>query len=248
MAIPINEGGGGGFPFAKFTTVGQELIGAIASDRDTVRQVMNAKTKELETKTVNGVVKPKLEEVMYFIAMPGTTAVLGSKESGFTPIEPMSKVRFSVSGYKWKQVIDARNTLPAHAGYNAGQECSSDVYTIKLVSYSASSENPSADRLKGFTVTDDRIVIATPEDFQKYVLEYMRQPGKDYEITARRIGADEKPYEQAADAWYLEKPWKRAEDSQPGPPAGKSAPSDAWKPPASASSVTEMNTQSEPPF
>ena len=66
-----------------------------------------------EVKLRNG--KPVKEEILWLVAMPGTTAVTG-KDDDHSPIEPLDVVRFAVSGYRWGQVIDARKALPRRTG------------------------------------------------------------------------------------------------------------------------------------
>lgn len=212
MAIPADTGAGTGAPFAKFRDVGDVLVGAFASDPSkSRRQMRNFDTQAPEVKPDGS---PRLEEVLHVVAMPGTTAVTGDLDAP-NPIEPGAHVRFAVSGYKWGQLIDARKSLPAHAGFGAGQACSGDVLTIRLVGWSAETKNAAAATAAGFTVVDDRIVLRSQEDKDRYVLAQSRSggntnPAKDYEITLRRPTGDEKRWEQAADELYLTKPWESA--------------------------------------
>lgn len=213
MAIATDVGGSGS-PFAKFNRLGDKLIGAFASNpRESKRQQKKYQTNELIYKAgKDGGQVPALEEIMHFIAMPGTTAQAGTAESGFTPIEEGSHVRYAVSGFKWGQVIDQRKSLPARAGFAAGQPCSGDVYTIELSGWSVKAENPGAAERAGFTVIDNRIVMRTEEEREKYVLHQTRtggnsNTGKDITITIRRPNDDEKRWEQAADELYSTKPW-----------------------------------------
>lgn len=215
MAQAIDSGSGGGAPFVKFNECGDTLVAAFAGGKS--RQQQDFKTKELKFKD-NG--KPLLEEVMHLVAMPGTTARTGEADSP-QPIDDGAHVRFSVAGWKWGMVIDARKALPPYAGFPAGQSCSGDVYTITLVGWSAETENAAAATKAGFTVIDGRIVMRSREDKQRYVLAQSDRggntnPAKDYEITVRRPTADEKRWEQAADELYATKPWERATASVGG--------------------------------
>jgi hypothetical protein len=202
----------GGAPFAKFNTLGDSLVGAFASDPGkSRRQRRNFKTREPELKADGKT--PALEEVMHFIAMPGITAKTGTAESGYTPIEPGTHVRYAVHGFKWGQVIDARKGLPAANGFEAGRPCSGDVYTISLIGWSASTENPKAAIEAGFTVVEGRIVLRTEDERDRYILARTRQggnanTGQDFEISIRRPAPDEKRWEQMADELYLSKPWE----------------------------------------
>lgn len=211
MAI-ATETGGTGSPFAKFNNAGDTLIGAFASDpRACKRQARDFDSGDPKTKSDGS---PALEEVMYFIALPGTTATTGNAENGFESVQPLDEVRFSVSGWKWGQVIDARKALPAANGFKAGQPCSGDIYTITLIGWSAETKNPAAAEKAGYTVTDGRIVLRSQEAKDSYVLAQSRQggntnPAKDYSITIRRPEAADKAYEQAADALFLAKPWTK---------------------------------------
>lgn len=204
--------GGEGSPFAKFNDLGDALIGAFGSSpRECKRQARNFDTGNPATKDDGS---PRWEEVMYFIAMPGTTAKLGNADNGYEAIEPGEEVRYSVAGFKWGQVIDARKNLPAHAGFKAGQPCSGDVYTITLTGWSAETKNPAAAEKAGFTVIEGRIVIRSEEDRERYVLAQLKSggntnPAKDYTVTIRRPTPDEKRWEQAADELFDRKPWLR---------------------------------------
>lgn len=204
--------GGEGSPFAKFVDLGDTLVGAFGSaPRECKRQVRNYDTGNPAVKDDGS---PKWEEVMYFIAMPGTTAKLGNADSGFEVIEEGAEVRYSVSGFKWGQVIDARKALPPYSGFKAGQPCSGDVYTITLAGWSAETKNPAAAEKAGFAVQDGRIILRTEADREKYVLAQIKtggntNPAKDYTIAIRRPTADEKRWEQAADELFDRKPWTR---------------------------------------
>jgi hypothetical protein len=212
MAIPADTGAGNGAPFAKFRDCGDVLVGAFASDPSkSRRQVRNFDTQAPEVKPDGS---PRLEEVLHLVAMPGTTAITGDLTAP-NSIEEGAHVRFAVSGYKWGQLIDARKQLPAHAGFAAGTPCSGDVLTITLVGWSAETKNAAAATAAGFTVADDRIILRSQDDKDRYVLAQSRNggntnPAKDYEITLRRPTAEEKRWEQAADELYLTKPWETA--------------------------------------
>lgn len=203
---------GGGSNYAKLVDLGDKIVGAFASNpNDCRRQSTKYGTGEPLFKD-NG--KPLLEEVMWFVVMPGTTAKRGNAENGYEPLEEMDTCLFTVSGYKWKQVIDARKALPATGGFKAGQACSGDVYEIELVGWSAETPNPKAAEAAGFTIRDGRIILRTQQEKDDYVVAQSRKggntnPAKDLEITIRRPTSDEKAYEQAADEMFLAKPWQR---------------------------------------
>lgn len=209
MAQAADQASGGGAPFAKFANVGDTLIGAFGGGKS--RQQRDYKTGDPKFKD-NG--KELLEEVMWFIAMPGTTAGTGKLDDGLTPIEAGDTVRFSVSGFKWKQVIDARKALPEYAGFKAGTSCSGDVYEITLAGFSAATENPQAAVNAGFKVEEGRIVLRSQKEKEDYVLAQSRRGGntnsaRDFTITVRRPTTAEKRFEQEADALFASKPWER---------------------------------------
>lgn len=216
MAIATDTGGGGA-PFAKLNRLGDKLVGAFASNpREAQRQRRNYESGKPEFKTgKNGEQVPALEEVMHFIAMPGTTAQKGTADTGFETIEEGTHVCFSVFGWKWGQVIEARKNLPAWNGFKAGQPVSGDVYTIELVGWSAETKNPAGAEKAGFTVVDGRILLRSEADREQYILHQARtnggntNPAKDIEITIRRPLPEEKRWEQAADELYLTKPWAK---------------------------------------
>lgn len=205
------ESGGGGAPFAKLVTIGQTLVAAFASDpRQCRRQVRNFKTQELEWKDEEKT-KPLLEEVMHFVAMPGTTAGVGEREA-LNPIQPGTHVRYSVRGHKWGQVLDARKALPGEDGYPAGKTCPGDVYQITLIGWSAETKNVAAAEKAGFNVVDGRIVLRDQDEKDRYVLAQSRtggntNPAVDFDITIRRPTADEREWEHAADELYMARPW-----------------------------------------
>ena len=208
MARAAEGTGGGGSPFAKFNERGDTLIAAFGGGKS--RQQQDFKEKKPKFKDDG---KPLLEEVMHFVAMPGTTAKTGTPDNPET-IEAADIVRFSVSGYKWGQVIDERKNLPEYAGYKAGTPCSGDVYTITLVGWSAETENAAGATKAGYTVVDGRIVLRSTEEHEKWVLMRLRgnqntNAAKDFTISIRRPNADEKRWEQAADELFDSKPWER---------------------------------------
>jgi hypothetical protein len=218
MAIATSTtSGGNGAPFAKLNRLGDKVQGAFASDPlESKRQKRNYKTGEPEFKKgktdKDGKPIPALEEIMHFVAMPETTARIGTADAGFEPIEAGTHIRYSVSGFEWKQVIDQRDALPAYSGFKAGQPCSGDVYEIELTSWSVATDNAAGAEKAGFTVVDGRIIMRTEEDREKYILHQARtggnsSTGKDVTITIRRPRPDEKRWEQAADELYLTKPW-----------------------------------------
>lgn len=204
---------GTGTPFAKFVAPGDTLIGAFGSSpKECKRQQRDFDTREPKLKADG---RPALEEVLWLVAMPGTTAVTGSADAEFATIAVGDVVRWAVSGWKWGQVIDARKALPAHAGFAAGQPCSGDVYEITLIGWSAETRNPAQAEKAGFSVEDGRIVLRSQADKDAYVLAQSRNggntnPAKDYAITIRRPTSADKRWEQAADELFLAKPWKAA--------------------------------------
>jgi len=212
MARAADEGSTGGMPFVKFTKIGDRLVGAFASNvEECRRQQRKFKTGELVWKD-EAQTKPALEEVMYFVAMPGTTAHVGA-DAPPSLSEPGAHVRFAVQGFKWGQVIDARKTLEPYSGFAAGRPCSGDVYTIELVGRSKETDNPEAARKAGFEVVDGRVVMRNDEDFERWAMSRIRanqdtNAAKDYRITVRRPTGDEKRWEQEADALFESKPWK----------------------------------------
>lgn len=209
MAISADTSGGG-TPFAKLKNLGDTIEGALASKpRECIREAREFGKEEVKQR--NG--KPVKEEILWLVAMPGTTAVTG-KDDDLSPIEPLDVVRYALSGYKWGQVIDARKALPAANGFKAGESASGDVYTIRLVGWSAETENPAAAEKAGFTVVDGRIVLRSQEDKDQYVLAQSRRggntnPAVDLEIAIRRPLPADKAYEQRADEVFLDAPWKK---------------------------------------
>lgn len=201
-----------GSNYAKLVDLGDKIIGAFGSSPNECRRQMTKFGTGEPLFKDNG--KPQLEEVLWLIAMPGTTAKKGNAENGYETIEEFDTCLFTVSGYKWKQVIDARKALPAANGFKAGQACSGDVYEIELIGWSAETPNPKAAEAAGFTVVDGRIVLRTQEEKDEYVLAQSRKggntnPAKDLAISIRRPTPADKAYEQAADELFLAKPWSR---------------------------------------
>lgn len=200
-----------GTPFAKLVELGDTLVGALGSDPGkSRRQARNFETKLPATKNDGS---PRFEEILHLVVMPGTTAKKGDPDTGYEDFEPGAHVRYSVSGFKWGQVIDGRKNLPARAGFGAGVACSGDVYEITLIGWSAETKAADAATKAGFTVVDGRIVLKTQEEKDKYVLHQSRaggntNPGRDIAITVRRPNDDEKAWEQKADELYLTKPWE----------------------------------------
>lgn len=220
MARAADQGsGGGGLPFVKFAKIGDRFVGAFASDvAESRRQQRKFKTGELLWKDApgpDGKPVPLMEEVMYFVAMPGTVAYTGNKEEeNLVLIEPSAHVRFAISGFKWGQVIDARKQLEPYAGFPAGKPCSGDIYEIELVARSKATDNPAAAIKAGFEVLDGkRIVMRSDEKFEEWAMMRVRagqdtNAANDYRITIRRPRPDEKRWEQEADALFDSKPWK----------------------------------------
>jgi hypothetical protein len=214
-------------PFAKLVELGDTLIGAWGGA--VRRQARDYESGALLFKR-DDPTKQQLEEQNWLIVMPGSTAKLGTAEDGFTVIEPGAEVRWSFSGFKWKQVIDARKELPAVAEHKlrAGQEASSDVYTITLVGWSKATEKPEAARKAGFTVEDGRIILRSDEDADKCVAALRKAGGntnlaKDYEVTVRRADpATEGVWMEAADLLWERKPWENT--AAPADPEAEAAP------------------------
>lgn len=198
-------------PFVKLVDLGDTIVGAFAGSAQ--RQIVNFKTRLPEWKDEEKKI-PRREEILHLVAMPGTTAHVGTDDQGYTPIEPGDHVRYSVQGFQWSQVIQGRKDLPAAHGFKAGQICSSDVYTIRLVGWSASTDNAAAATKAGFTVADGRIVMRSQQDKDAYVLARSRKNqstgvGKDLEITLRRIELpNEQKWADLADELYDTKPWE----------------------------------------
>ncbi len=218
MAKPADAGGAGA-PFAKFNSLGDTLVGAFASaPRECTRE---RRSFDDGTKPVMKGDKPQKEEVLYFVAMPGTTAQLGNPDSGYTPIAPGDEIRFAVYGFKWGQVIDQRKALPAYGKIKAGQPASGDVYTITLAGWSAETKNPAAAEKAGFTVVDGRILLRTQDEKNRYVLAQSNSggntnPAKDYEISIRRPTPAEAMWEAKADDLFDQRPWAQQTASTGG--------------------------------
>jgi hypothetical protein len=207
MARAIEQASGNGAPFARFLELGDKLVGAFAGGKNRQQLDFNKKTPKFKD---NG--KPMLEEIIHIIARPETTAKTGSPEQP-EPINDGDHIRHAFSGFKWGQIIEARKHLPAHAGFKTGQSCSGDIYTIELVGWSAETDNPSAATKAGFDVHDGRIILRSQEDKDRYILAQSKKggntnPAKDFEVSVRRPGANEKRWEQAADELFDSKPWE----------------------------------------
>lgn len=217
MARAADEGAAGGLPFVKFNKIGKIFVGAFGSHvEECRRQQHKFKTGELVWKDKpgpNGEKLPALEEVLYLVAMPGTTAQVGADDA-LVAIEPGAAVRFAIAGFKWGQVIEARKGLEPYAGFAAGRPCSGDIYTIELVGRSKETDNPDAVRKAGLNVVNGRVVMTTDDEFERWAMARIRanqdtNAAKDYRITLRRPTAAEKRWEQEADALFEAKPWKR---------------------------------------
>jgi hypothetical protein len=208
MAIATSSAGTSAF--AKFTELGDKVIGALGSDPFlSKRQQRDFDTQRPKFKDDG---RPAMEEILHLIAMPGTTARTGNADSGYEPIEDGDHIRYALAGFKWGRVIDARKGLPARGGFRAGQSCSGDVYTIELVGWSAETKNAKAAEAAGFTVRDGRVILRSQEEKDRYVLAQSKaggntNPAKDIEITIRRPTDAEKAWEQAADRLFESKPW-----------------------------------------
>jgi hypothetical protein len=207
-------------PFAKFTGIGDTLVGAYCGGKNRQRYSYEPGGAGKPMFKPDG--KPMLEELMHLIAMPGTTAVTGNLTTGdTTPIEPGTEVRYAVFGFKWGQIIEARKSLPAAFGFKAGQTCSTDVYTITVVGYSAATENADGARKAGFTVDDGRIVMRTTDEHEKWVLNQIRTKGNanaamDFEVSVRRYDEEtEKEWGDLADEINEAEPWNRVADAAP---------------------------------
>jgi hypothetical protein len=210
--MPRQANIGGGAPFAKFVNLGDTLIGAWGGAMQ--RQAYDYDTRKPAFRR-DDPTKPLREEINWFVAMDGTTAATGS-DGDFASIEPGSVVRFSFMGFKWNQVIKAREVLAAMPEFKIakGREAYGDVYTIALAGWSAETKNPDAARKAGFTVAENRIVLRTPEQKDQYVLHQSRSggntnPAKDLTVTVRRIDLpNEAKWDELADALASTEPWK----------------------------------------
>lgn len=195
-------------PFAKFATHGQRIIGAYGGRQ--TRQQQNFDTKQPMFKADGRT--PLMEEVIWLVVMPGTTAVTGNLDAP-TALNPGDEIRFAVSGFKWGQLIDQCKNLPAAGAIKAGQRASGDVVEITLAGWSAETKNPTAAQAAGFTVVDGRIVMRTQEEKDRYVLAQSKNggntnPAKDYTISVRRPTPADAEWEAKADALFSAKPWE----------------------------------------
>lgn len=208
MARAASTAGASGAPFAKLMRLGDKIEGAFGGSA--TRQQVNFDTKAPLYKDDG---KPRLEEVMHFVAMPGTKAWTGDRDDP-QPIDEGDHVRFSVKGHTWGQVIDGRKALPPYGGFRSGEMCSGDVYTIELIGWSVKSETPAFAKANGLTVVDGRIVMRTTDEKNRYVLARSERGentnvGNDIHITIRRPNPDEKRWEQLADELYDSKVWAK---------------------------------------
>lgn len=223
-------------PFAKLVNLDDQLVGCWAgAQRKQQRDYDTGDPKWKDQPAPNGERVPMQEEVNWFVAMPGTTAVTGNVEEGdTTDIEPGDQVRFAFSGFRWHNVIEARKQLPAMPNYKIrkGREAVSDVYTVRVVGWSKQVKNAAQAAKDGFTVDDDRVVIRSDDDRKKFVAWLMDHKvtnlnlAKDLEVTVRRINLpDEQEYDEAADALNVEAPWNRAKsDDAPASGGGAATP------------------------
>lgn len=248
MSLPIavseNVGGAAGAPFFKLRNIGDKFVGALGSDpdaRESRRQVRE--TTQVDGKTVTKMDgdgkpvfatkadgKPKYEEVMHFAAVAGSTAVTGPKDDP-TPVEPLEHYRFSVNGYVWGKVIDARRNLPpivtpeGQIIAQAGQSTCQDIYTFTLTHKSASVENAAEEaklREAGLVVEEDngykRVILPNKEAELKRV-EIRLELGLELRATRKEVGVQiqranaENPAEvgavQAAFQMWQDKVWVR---------------------------------------
>lgn len=213
MAREVEGTGGGGAPFAKFKNIGDTLVGCFAGS--TVRQQQkydpnSTGPRELLWKDADKTV-PFKEEIMWFIAMPGTTAGVGPRDE-LTVIAPEAEVRTAIKGFKWGQVIEARKGLPVYGKVKAGKPASGDVYTITLAGYSSACDNATKAKADGFTVVNDRIVMTDEAGHEKWVLWRLRNQqntnaAADYTFAVRRPTAEESHYEALADDLFDSAPW-----------------------------------------
>jgi hypothetical protein len=226
--MAIADESAGGTPFAKITKLGEQLVGAWAGCG--TRQQVDYNDGKPKWKKDG---KPLLEEINHFIVMPTTTAKSGTDDSGFTLLAEGDRVRFSLSGFKWGQAIEARKNLPEFSGFRAGQMCSSDVYLIRLVGWSAESVNREREQAAGFTVENGRVILRTDEERLAFVQMKMNSggnvnPAKDLQVACRRIKPEEKRWEQLADEWYLTKPWLDSDSTPAEEAPTTTAPAPEW--------------------
>lgn len=201
-------------PLAKLVDLGDTFVGAWAGSIR--RQARDFATRDPLFRR-DDPSRQVLEEINWFIAMPGTTAKLGTAEDGYETIEAGAEVRFLFSGFKWGQAIEQRKALPAVAEFNIGKgrEASSDVYTIRLVGWSSATENPEAARKAGFTVVEKRIVMTTDDEHEQWVLARVKQgantnAARDFQVTIRRADfTAEHEWVKLADALWERKPWEQ---------------------------------------
>lgn len=235
--MPRQQESAVGAPFAKLVNLGDSLVGAWGGAlRKQQRDYDTGDPKWKDTLDDNGQRVAMLEEVNWFVAMPGTSASTGNADDGYEQIEPGDIVRFSFSGFKWHNVIEARKALPAvpeQGIKKKGKEASSDVYTITLSGWSKETKNAEGARKAGFTVVEGRIIVTTDEEADKLISHLRKQGGninlaKDLTIEVRRNDfADEQEWADAADDLWDSEPWKQraaddngssgSSDGDPGP-------------------------------
>jgi hypothetical protein len=213
-----------GAPFAKLVNLGDTLIGAWGgAQRKQQRDYESGDPKWKDQPGPDLERVPLLEEVNWFVAMPGTTAKTGTADDGYGDVAEGDVVRFSFAGFKWHNVIEARKGLPALGNYGVrkGREASSDVYTITLAGWSKETKNPEGAVKAGFTVEAGRIVLRTEEEADRAISMLRKQGGninlaKDIDITVRRADMDsEKQWADMADELWDSAPWKAEPVSGP---------------------------------
>lgn len=272
LAVSENTGTTIGAPFFKLRNIGDTFIGALGSDPDAKESRRRVQeTHQVDGKTVrkqdeagNPVYaqkadgKPKLEEVMHFAAVAGSTATVGSQDDP-TVVEPLEHYRYSVNGFVWGKVIQARQGLPPIAGPDgsiiaqAGQSTCQDIYIFSLTHKSASVDNATEEaqlRAAGLTVEEDngykRVLLPTKETELKRVevrlglgLE-LRAARKEVSVTIRRANADA-PAEvgavQAAFQMWENKVWVRPGQDETDADAGETADAAPDAPAAAAQGV-----------
>lgn len=102
MAITLDDGARTSTPVVKRTKIGEVFLGAIV--RTEQRDVKNNGDVVINERTG----KPRQELVVTCIALPGTTAKAGIKDTNMVP-EPGEVVRLILRGGAFGQWIEARN-------------------------------------------------------------------------------------------------------------------------------------------
>lgn len=251
MAQAVDTAGSAA-PFVKFRQIGDTLIGAFGGSVQRQQRKWSPdgpgellwKRKENPSDPD----KPLLEEIFYFVAVAGgCTVVLGNEDDGFRRIEDREVVRFSVSGFKWNQAINAAKTLPAFRTkpdgspqFAAGKRVTGDMWKITLVGYSADVPGQAAEqvyRAAGLTIVEGRVVMRTEQERTVWAnIQIERRQNtnaaKDFEMVCRRVADQERAYEDAADEVYNARPWEKQEEvvAEQQAPAPKGA--DPWAAPA----------------